>query len=85
LVLRISDWTTNAQEQLSDQDVTEEILPSELPIQNMQMEIPASELGLPVAPATWTRLFNDPEAALTSDSKLIWRWRVFFKIIGSYV
>jgi hypothetical protein len=49
------------------------------------MEIPASELGLPVAPATWTRLFNDPEAVLTSDSKLIWRWRVFFKIIGSYV
>ena len=59
---------SDALEQLKDQVVTEEILTSELPIQNiaipnMQIQIPATDFGLLVDPASWIQLFDNTEGA----------------------
>ncbi len=57
---------SSAQLHLNDQVVTEEIFTSEVPIQNMaipnmQIQIPATELGLLVMPPTYLQLFYDAE------------------------
>ena len=62
-------FVSDAQEQLSGQVVTEEILTSEIPIPNMvipnvQIQVPFGDLGLSVEPATYLQLIDDTEGGI---------------------